>query len=50
MNYGLHGDRLLAVVLGGVFMIIGAGLTLLIPSSSNPDLGTNTELLTTKVS
>ena len=48
MVYCLNGDRLLAVVLGGVFLIIGAGLTLLIKSSSTPDLGTNTEIVTTK--
>ena len=42
MVYFLNGDRLLAVVLGGVFLIIGAGLTLLIKSSLTLELETNT--------
>ena len=50
MIYCLNGDRLLAVVLGGVFLIIGAGLTLLIKSSSTPEVGTSAEVVTTKVS
>ena len=50
MVYCLNGDRLLAVVLGGVFLIIGAGLTLLIKSSSTLELKTSTEIVTTKVS
>ena len=47
MVYCLDGDRLLAVVLGGLFLIIGAGLTLLIKSNSILELGTNTEVVTT---
>lgn len=35
MQHLLHEDRLLAVVMGGVCLIIAAGLTLLIPNASN---------------
>jgi maltose/moltooligosaccharide transporter len=35
MNYLLHDNRLLAVVLGGAFLIIAAGLTQLVQSSSS---------------
>lgn len=35
MQHLLHDDRLLAVVMGGVCLIIAAGLTLLIPNTSN---------------
>ncbi|MGF1542060.1 MAG: MFS transporter [Pleurocapsa sp.] len=47
MSYFLHDDRLLAVVLGGVFLIIAAGLTLLVETSPSPetDLKTNLEAL-----
>ena len=41
---------LMAVVLGGIFLMIGAGLTLLIKPNSILELGTNTEVVTTKVS
>ncbi len=33
MSYFLHDNRLMAVVLGGVFLIIGAGLTLLVKTN-----------------
>ena len=48
MIYCLHGDRLLAVVLGGVFLIMGAGLTLLIKSNPILELETDTEVAKTK--
>lgn len=49
MSYCLNGDRLLALVLGRVFLIIGASLTLLlIKSNLTLDPGTNTTAVTTK--
>lgn len=38
MQYWLHQDRLLAVVIGGVFLIVAAGLTLLVESSALDNL------------
>ena len=51
MGYFLHDNRLLAVVLGGVFLIIAAGFTLLVKSSPTSELGVSkkvTETTTTK--
>ena len=38
MSHVLHDNRLLAVVLGGIFMMIAAGLTLLVKSNLIPEL------------
>ena len=43
MSYLLKDDRLLAVVLGGVFLMIAAGLTQFVKSSPMGDLKTNIE-------
>ncbi len=45
MSYLLKGDRLLAVVLGGVFLIVAAGLTQLVESSPVVDLTAKMETL-----
>ena len=45
MSHLLKDDRLLAVVLGGMFLIIAAGLTQLVESSPAGDLKTNMEAL-----
>ncbi len=47
MQYILHDDRLLAVVMGGVFLVIAAGLTLLIEPSPVENLGSEVETLET---
>ena len=43
MRYVLHDDRLLAVVIGGVFLIIAAGLTLTIQTSPLDNLSNDIE-------
>lgn len=48
MSYILHDNRLLAVVLGGVFLIIGAGFTLLVKSSPISESEVSTEVAVTK--
>ena len=48
MSYILNDNRLLAVVLGGVFLIIGAGFTLLVKSSPISESETPTEVAVTK--
>ena len=40
MSYFLHDNRLMAVVLGGVFLIIGAGLTLFVKPSPTSEIRT----------
>ncbi len=47
MQHLLHQDRLLAVVMGGAFLVIAAGLTLLVKSSSASDLTTEIKDLET---
>ncbi len=47
MQYILHENRLLAVVIGGVFLIIAAGLTLLIQPTSISNLSNEIETLET---
>ena len=44
MAYFLGSDRLLAVVLGGIFLFIGAGLTLLVESPTTLESAINEEL------
>ena len=44
MQYILHDNRLLAVVMGGVFLIVAAGLTLLV--QTNPIDGLTNEIET----
>lgn len=46
MEYFLHDDRLLAVVMGGVCLLIAAGLTLLMTQNSNSVLATDVESAT----
>ena len=48
MSYLLDDNRLLAVVLGGVFLIIGAGLTLLVKSSPISESEVSKEVTITK--
>ncbi len=48
MSYLLNDNRLWAVVLGGVFLIIGAGLTLLVKSSPISELEAKTEVAENK--
>ena len=50
MSYLLHDNRLWAVVLGGVFLIIGAGFTLLVKSNPTSELGVSKEVTETKTS
>lgn len=45
MSHLLHDDRLLAVVLGGGFLIVAAGLTQLVESTPAMDLQTNMEII-----
>jgi maltose/moltooligosaccharide transporter len=49
MQHLLHEDRLLAVVMGGVCLIIAAGLTLLVQSTSVNNLPTESEETTDKL-
>ncbi len=48
MSHLLHDNRLLAVVLGGVFLIVAGGLTLLVKSSLIPESEMSTEVAVTK--
>ncbi len=48
MGYLLHDNRLWAVVLGGVFLIIGAGFTLLVKSSPTSELGVSKKIIETR--
>ena len=45
MSHLLHDNRLLAVVLGGVFLIVAAGLTLLVQPSTLIELTTEPETI-----
>lgn len=47
MQYVLHDNRLLAVVIGGVFLIIAAGLTLLIQPNAIENLSSEVETIET---
>ena len=47
MQYILHDNRLLAVVMGGVFLIVAAGLTLLVQTSPIDGLTNEIETIQT---